>query len=131
VRFVVARCGTSKDNEAAKLIGVSASTVKRWKFEGAPINQAMDLMVQDGVATALYLRRRNLAKAMAIKIKGLESGDDRLRQNVATEIIEWELGKATQRNENNDKITADIYMSWGNDNISPKPTSGPSGGDTE
>jgi len=36
---------------------------------------------------------------MAIKLAGLDNRDERVRQAVATEIIEWELGKATQRQE--------------------------------
>ena len=56
-------------------------------------------MAYDGIITALEIRRRNLAKAMLVKANGLDSGDERLRQSVATEFIEWELGRATQKAE--------------------------------
>jgi len=56
-------------------------------------------MATDGLIAALELRRRNLAKAMAVKVKGLDEKDSRLRQSVSTEIIEWEMGKATQKQE--------------------------------
>lgn len=56
-------------------------------------------MAMDGIIVARTLRRRNLAKAMAVKVAGLDLDDAKLRQSTATEIIEWEMGKATQRQE--------------------------------
>jgi hypothetical protein len=93
IRFVVARQECSTDREAARAIGMSESTVYRWP---ATVKRAVELMVRDGLTTALHLRRRALAKAMLVKVKGLDSGDERVRQAAASEIIEWELGKAQQ-----------------------------------
>ena len=100
IRFVVARQEHAKDIEAAKALEFSPNTVKDWKYKGAPIDEAVRLMVGDGVVVALTLRRRHLAKAMAVKVAGLDSDDEALRQRVATEIAEWELGKATQPTDN-------------------------------
>lgn len=101
LRYLVARVDAASDKEAADMIGIKPSTVKTWNEDGskALIDEAVRLMVQDGIVTALELRRRNLAKAMAVKVKGLDSNDEKVRQNTATEIIEWELGKATQKSE--------------------------------
>lgn len=96
IRFVIARQESGSDKEAAESISVSPNTVKDWKYKGAPIDEAVRLMACDGLVVARELRRRHLAKAMAVKVRGLDSEDERLRQNVATEVIEWELGKATQ-----------------------------------
>ena len=71
-------------------------TVSYWKRKGAPIDQTVKMMIADGLVTALHIRKRNLAKAMAVKVAGLDSDDERLRQGVATEVIEWETGKAKQ-----------------------------------
>jgi len=98
-RFLVARLECSKDKDAAKMIGVSENTVKAWKYKGAPIDEALDLMACDGIVFARHVRRRSLAKAIMVKKAGLDSNDERLRQSVATEFIEWEMGKATQRQE--------------------------------
>lgn len=97
IRFVVARQECATDKEGAKAIGVSAGTVKNWKYAGTPIDEAIRLMALDGVVVALHLRRKALAKAMLVKHGGLDSKDERIQQGTATEIIEWELGKATQR----------------------------------
>ena len=87
------------DKDAAKAIGIPASKVKNWKYRGVPIDEAVRLMAMDGVVAALHLRRKALAKAMSVKFSGLVSRDERVRQGAATEFIEWELGKATQRQE--------------------------------
>ena len=99
IRFVVARQECSSDIEAAEVIGVSPATVKSWKYRGAPIDDAVRLMASDGVVVAKELRRRNLAKAMAVKVAGLDSSKEQTRQGVATEIIEWEMGRAAQKQE--------------------------------
>lgn len=99
VRFIIARQDTATDKGAAEIIGVSPDTISYWKRGGAPIDEAVRLMAFDGLVAALHIRRRNLAKAMAVKVAGLGSDDERVRQSVATEVIEWELGKATQRKE--------------------------------
>jgi hypothetical protein len=103
IRYVVARQETKSDKEAAELIDIPPGTVKNWENK-ALVDEAVRLMIYDGVVTARELRRRNLAKAMAIKVSGLDiDNDERLRQNVATEIIEGELGKAKQQTD----ITSD------------------------
>ena len=99
IRFVIARQEFSKDKEAALECELSPNTVKDWKYKGVPIDDAVQLMATDGLIAAMELRRRNLAKAMAVKVKGLDEKDSRLRQSVSTEIIEWEMGKAMQKQE--------------------------------
>ena len=99
IRFVVARLDFNTDKEAAEYIELKPGRIYHWKARGVPIDEAVKLMELDGAITALYLRRRSLAKAMLVKTAGLDLKDDALRQRVATEIIEWEMGKATQRSE--------------------------------
>lgn len=114
LRYLVARVDTTSDKEAADMIGIKPATVKRWNDDGSKllIDEALRLIVQDGIVTALELRRRNLAKAMAVKVKGLDSNDERVRQNTATEIIEWELGKATQKSELTGKDGGPVVLTW-------------------
>lgn len=99
MRFVVNRLEHTTDKDAAIATGVSPSTVKDWKYKGAPIDEAVRLMAQDGLIIAQHIRRKNLAKAMLVKVAGLDISDERLKQMVATEIIEWEMGKAKQTQE--------------------------------
>ena len=110
MRFVIARQEHSSDKDAAESLRISPATVKAWKHKGYPIDEAVRLMAHDGLIMARTMRRRNLAKAMAVKVAGLDNGDDKLRQGVATEIIEWEMGRATQHveNTNDGKITIEV-----------------------
>jgi hypothetical protein len=95
VRFVAARQDFLTDKETAEKIGISPSTVYNWSNREA-VKEAVQLMALDGLVAAKHMRRRSLTKAMRVKVDGLDSGDERLKQNVATEIIEWEMGKAEQ-----------------------------------
>jgi len=104
IRFVVARQEHPTDKAAAEFIEFKPHTVTNWKREGAPIDEAVRLMAFDGLVTALHIRKRNLAKAMAVKVAGLDSNDARLRQSVSTEVIEWETGKAAQPTEHRGKV---------------------------
>lgn len=98
IRFCIARLEHKSDKDAAQSIGISEQTVYSWDNKNQ-VREAVDLMRFDGMITALEIRRRNLAKAMAVKAAGLESDNEKIRQDVATELIEWELGKAQQKTD--------------------------------
>ena len=94
IRFVIARQDVSTDKEAAEGIGIKPNTVYNWP---AVVKEATQLMAADGLVVAQHIRSHNVAKAMQVKVAGLNSDDERVRQGVATEVIEWEMGKATLR----------------------------------
>jgi len=50
-----------------------------------------------------------------VKVKGLDSVDEALRQRVASEIIEWEMGKATQRQEVSGRDGGPLKVQYIND----------------
>jgi hypothetical protein len=95
IRFCIARLEHKSDKDAAQSIGIAEQTVYSWENK-SQVREVVELMRYDGMITALEIRRRNLAKAMAVKAAGLESDNEKVRQDVATELIEWELGKASQ-----------------------------------
>lgn len=107
LRYVVARMQTSTDKEAAKMVGVNNATVSVW---GEPIKQAVKLMALDGVHVAREILRRSLPKAMAVKAKGLDSDNEKIRQDVATEIIDREMGKPVARTES--KIEGSLLLKF-------------------
>jgi len=93
LRFIVALQEHPTKDAAAKAIRVKASTVYEWPDI---VDEAAKLMALDAVNAARDLRRRNLVKAMGVKAAGLDSRNEKIRQKSASEIIEWELGKADQ-----------------------------------
>jgi hypothetical protein len=94
VRFVVARQDYLSDKEAAEAVGLKPDTVYRWNGN---VKRAVQLFAEDIMSGAAAIRRKNLAKAMMVKAAGLDSNDESIRQKAATELIEWEMGKAQQR----------------------------------
>ena len=96
LRFVVALQEHSTKMAAARSIRLKPELVYRWP---PMVDEAARLLALDSLESARVLRRRNLVKAMGVKAAGLNSKDERIRQNTATEIIEWELGKAQQKTD--------------------------------
>lgn len=93
IRFIIVRQGYSTDKEAAESIDIKPNTVYCWP---PIVKEAVQLVAANGLIIAQNLRRRNLAKAMLVKTDGLDSDREGIQQRVATEIIEWEMGKAAQ-----------------------------------
>ena len=110
IEFVIARADSDTDKEAARVCGILYNTVLNWSRTSAKklVDRAVQLMKYDGVITAMELRRRNLARAMAVKVAGLESRNERVRQACATEIIEGMLGKAEQVN----RVEGRVELIW-------------------
>jgi hypothetical protein len=96
MRFVVARQEFATKKEAAISLGIEPDTVYHWP---KVVDEAIRLTALKIHEAAVELRRRNLFKAMLIKVSGLDSKDVSIQQKVATEIIEAELGKSMQRQE--------------------------------
>lgn len=101
-RYVVARMDWPTKKEAADAIGIKVTTVYTWPDA---VERAVELVSLNIVDAAMIMAERAVAKAMSTKIKGLDSKDERVRQAVATELIEWRLGKATQKQEIENKVT--------------------------
>lgn len=112
IRWIVARQECSSDSEAAKAVGLSPRTIYNWTQNVPQVKRAAALMSRDGFIVAKEIRKRNLTKAMMIKAAGLDSRSEKTRQAAATEIIEWEMGKAVQRNENKDEQSSDISITF-------------------
>lgn len=93
LRVVVAMQEHQSKEAAAKVLRIPVKTIYNW---GDIIDEAARLIALDTLNSALEIRRRNLAKAMAVKAAGLDSKSEAVRQKAATEIIEWEIGKANQ-----------------------------------
>ena len=82
--------------EAAEHIGMQPETIYKW---GSVINDAVEVARTNIHEAALERRKKAVLKAIAVKVSLLDSDDESVRSRVATELIEWELGKATQKTE--------------------------------
>ena len=96
LRYIVALQEYPTKKEAAEAISMKPNTIYKWP---AIVEEAAYLMAVEATDSALAIRRKNLVKAMAVKVAGLDSDDEQVRQKSATEIIEGELGKAAQKTD--------------------------------
>lgn len=82
--------------EAAEYIGLNPRTVYAWDTY---VDNAILIARKNIHAAAIERRKQALLKAIAVKIALLDSDDESVRSKAATELIEWELGKAKQMTE--------------------------------
>lgn len=95
-RFVVAMQEFPTKKEAANSIGLEADTVYRWPNI---VDEAIGIFSEDVETAALAIISRSVGKAAMIKATGLDSGDEKVRQLSATEILDRVLGKPMQKQE--------------------------------
>lgn len=118
LRFIVALQEYPTKDAAAKAIGVKPATVYDWPPE---VDEAARLLALDTLESARELRRRNLVKAMGVKAAGLDSKSEAIRQKAASEIIEWELGQAEQKQSGEVKVIFE-YSDTTSDSTQPADT---------
>ena len=95
-RFVVAMQEYPNKAEAAKAIDVKPNTVYGWPDV---VDDAIHLLTESIADAACDIIAQATAKAAMVKVVGLDSGDERIRQGVASEILDRRLGTAVQKSE--------------------------------
>ena len=95
-RFVIAMQEYPTKSEAAKAIDIRPNTVYGWSDI---VDDAIRLLSEGIADAAREIIAQATAKAAMVKVIGLDSGDERIRQNVASDILDRRLGTAIQRSE--------------------------------
>lgn len=95
IRYLTARLEYSKKNAAAEYVDIPVSRIYNWK-ENKIIDEAVGIIKSDAIGAAIAAFENRLFKAVAVKIAGLESGTETVRQSAATEVIDRMIGKAAQ-----------------------------------
>jgi len=80
--------------DAATYIGLVPDTAYRWP---SYVNEAVEQARRNVHDAALAMRKQAVLKAVGVKLALLNSDDEAIRSKAASEIIEWELGKAATR----------------------------------
>ncbi len=88
--------------EAAEAIGLKPNTVYKW---GRQVDEAVALLQMDLMEGAREGLRTAVARAAMVKIDGLDEADARLRQSVASEILDRVLGKASVRADEGEGVS--------------------------
>lgn len=94
-RFAVAMLDASSRRSAALAIGLKPNTVYSWS--GDVIDEVVSIMQSRAKDTALKILVGRVVKASMIKAAGLDSDDEKIRQDTASEVLNRVLGTPTQR----------------------------------
>jgi len=95
-RFAIAMLDSKSKKEAAEAIELRPNTVYGWNGEVDTVVEMMQAQVRDATLEILSAEG---PRAAGVKVAGLDSDDERVRQASATEILDRVLGKPTQRQE--------------------------------
>jgi len=93
IRFVVSRLDYDSDAAAARALDLDPTTVSKWP-ERELIRRALSLVALDSISGIKAVIERNGVKAALVKVKGLDSEDESIRQRAALEIINLLIGDA-------------------------------------
>lgn len=111
-RFAVAMLECPSKKEAALAIGLEPDTVYRW---GNEVDSAVAYMRDKARDAAFGVIESSVVKAATIKRAGLDSSDEKMRQDVASEILDRVMGKATQKQEVTGPDGAALVIRYVND----------------
>lgn len=92
-RYVIASLEYPTKKEAAEAIDIEPDTVYRWP---KIVDEAIEFAIKETRETAIGMLAESLTKAVAVKIAGLDSDDEKVRHTASTEIIDRLFGRATQ-----------------------------------
>ena len=95
-RFAIAMIGSATKKEAAESVGIKPNTTYGWN---GIVDEVVSIMRTYSADTALAILENEVPKAAMIKALGLDSDNERIRQDSASEILDRNLGKPTQRQE--------------------------------
>lgn len=113
LRYLQERVLCRTDAEAARNCGLAPITVYKWN-ENTPIQEAVNLLMDEGLQVSLDIMRRNLARAAKVKVSGLDSKKEAVKQAAATEILDRFHGRPKQQSDINvsgGPLT--INLTWG------------------
>jgi hypothetical protein len=96
LRYIAIRFEYPTKKEAAEAIGLEADTIYHWPKE---VDEALRLIACEAEVAARSILKQSLIKAAMVKVSGLDSKDERIRQSSATEVLDRQLGKAVSRQE--------------------------------
>ncbi len=107
LRYLTERVLCRTDAEAARNVGIAPTVIYHWP-EKLLIQEAVNLMLSEGVEASREILRRALVDAARVKVDGLRSKRTSIKQAAATEILDRFHGKPKQAIEAT--VTADVSV---------------------
>ena len=98
--YVIARSRTKADAPAFREAGMSKSSFYKWdETERDYLNGLAQRLKRETAVKAIIMLQDAVEQAAKVKIEGLKSTNKHIQQNAASEILDRQLGKPTQRTE--------------------------------
>jgi hypothetical protein len=94
IRYVLKRVETRSDREAYQAERIPPSTFYGWDRE--KLENIVKELIANPKLAAIEVLKAGVQKAATIKVSGLDSRNERVRQDAATEILDRVVGKPTQ-----------------------------------
>lgn len=118
-QWVYARATVRSDKGAYEAIGVSRSAFYKWPASERDVLREMAQRLKADVQLRIMQMLEDAAeKAARVKVDGLTSRKELVRQGVASEILDRILGKPTQRQEltgaGGGPLQQNVVVTWDN-----------------
>ena len=98
--YVIERSKARKDSDGYSNAGISKSTFYSLEAEEREyLNELAQQLKRETSYRAIMVLEDATEEAARVKVAGLQSRNENVKQGVATEILDRQLGKATQRTE--------------------------------
>ncbi len=95
--YVMARSRVSTDAEGYREAGISKASFYSWPTdERDRLNQLAQQLKRETATRAMMVLQNAAEDAAKVKVSGLKSRDERIKQSAATEIIDRTIGKTEQ-----------------------------------
>jgi len=96
--YVMARSRVTSDAQGIRESGISKATFYSWSEEERnKLNDIAQKLKRDTALKALTIIQGAAEEAAKVKVAGLKSRDERVKQGVATEILDRGIGKAADK----------------------------------
>lgn len=107
--YVMARAVVNSDADGYKTAGIPKATFYTWPAEErARLNNLAQRFKRETASRALKVLRDATVEAAEVKVAGLKSRDERVKQSTATEILDRTVGRVPAEVDLKATITAQI-----------------------
>ncbi len=96
--YVLSRAKSVSTAEALRNAGLGKNVYYKWtEEERAHLEEVAYRLQREQAVQAMLVLQDAVKQAAEVKVSGLKSRDERVKQNVATEILDRTVGKATDK----------------------------------
>ena len=96
--YVIERSQVKTDKDGYTNAGMSKTAFYNWPTERRDYLNALARRLDTEVALQIIMELMDVGREAAqVKAAGLQSRNEQIKQRTATEILEWIIGKATQK----------------------------------